>query len=106
MLVTDWSDAPLCGQADVVISTVPAGVADELADACTSGGWPARPVVFDVVYDPWPTPLAGSAERAGCRVVSGLDLLLAQGVRQFELFTGVPAPVAAMDAALRAAAAG
>jgi len=37
--------------------------------------------------------------------VSGLDLLLAQAVRQFELFTGVEAPVAAMRDALHAAAA-
>ena len=48
---------------------------------------------------------AASAQAAGCRVVSGLDLLLAQGVRQFALFTGCPAPVAAMREALRAAAA-
>jgi shikimate dehydrogenase len=58
-------------------------------------------VVFDVVYDPWPTPLAEAARRAGCPIVSGLDLLLAQGVRQFELFTGVAAPVEAMRAALQ-----
>ena len=106
LTVAGWADAPGCGNADVVISTVPGGGADGLADACASGGWPSRPVLFDVVYDPWPTPLAASAERAGCRVVSGLDLLLAQGVRQFELFTGVPAPVEAMGAALRAASAG
>jgi shikimate dehydrogenase len=85
--------------ADVVISTVPAG-ADGL-DLDLSG----RPVVFDVVYHPWPTPLAATAAAAGCPTVSGLDLLLAQGVRQFELFTGVAAPVAAMAAALRAATA-
>jgi shikimate dehydrogenase len=105
LTVAGWHDAPACGRADVVISTVPVGGADEIADACAGGGWPSRPAVFDVVYDPWPTPLAASAERAGCRVMSGLDLLLMQGVRQFELFTGVPAPVGAMDSALRAAAA-
>ena len=105
LAVAGWAEASTCGEADVVISTVPVGVADELAEVCAGGGWPARPAVFDVVYDPWPTPLAASAARAGCHVVSGLDLLLMQGVRQFELFTGVPAPVAAMDSALRAAAA-
>jgi shikimate dehydrogenase len=61
--------------------------------------------LFDAVYDPWPTPLAASAEAAGCRIVSGLDLLLAQAVRQFELFTQAEAPVAAMRDALHAAAA-
>ncbi len=99
--VAPWARAAACRDDDVVISTVPVGVADDLAD----GEWPASTVVFDVVYHPWPTPLAQAAHRAGCRVVSGLDLLLAQGVRQFELFTGVAAPVEAMRAALTAAAA-
>lgn len=90
------------GEADAVISTVPKGVADPLADRVA---WRLTTVVFDVVYDPWPTPLAAAAQRAGCRIVSGLDLLLAQAVHQFELFTGVSAPVAAMREALQAAAA-
>ncbi len=49
----------------------------------------------DAIYDPWPTPLAAAAADAGCHIVSGLDLLLTQAVRQFELFTGVDAPVEA-----------
>jgi shikimate dehydrogenase len=60
-------------------------------------------VLFDALYDPWPTPLAAAAMRAGCPVVSGLDLLLAQAVRQFERFTGTPAPVEPMRTALTAA---
>ncbi|WP_455565533.1 hypothetical protein [Micromonospora andamanensis] len=58
------------------------------------------------MYDPWPTPLAAAAEAAGCRIVSGLDLLLAQAIGQFEQFTGVPAPRSAMAAALASARAG
>jgi shikimate dehydrogenase len=96
-----WTDAALAGDADVVISTVPKGVADPVASEIT---WRSGAVLFDAVYDPWPTPLAATAEAAGCRVVSGLDLLLAQAVHQFELFTTVDAPVAAMREALHAAA--
>ena len=81
------------------LSTVPEGVADKLASAA----WGAGTVLRDAVYDPWPTPLAVGAARGGSRVLSGLDLLLAQGVRQFEIFTGVPAPVEAMRAALLSA---
>jgi shikimate dehydrogenase len=44
--------------------------------------------VFDVVYDPWPTPLAKAAEQAGVRIVSGLDLLAHQAAIQVELMTG------------------
>jgi shikimate dehydrogenase len=95
-----WSAAAACAGADAVISTVPKGVADELATA----PWRAGCVLFDATYDPWPTPLAAAAEGAGCRIVSGLDLLLAQAVHQFVAFTGVSAPVAAMRSALLAAA--
>jgi shikimate dehydrogenase len=98
----DWSRAASAGAADVVISTVPAGVADPLA---ATVHWGPSTVYLDAIYDPWPTPLAASAAAAGCRVVSGLDLLLAQAVGQFTLFTSVAAPVDQMRAALTAAAA-
>lgn len=93
----DWSAAPAHATADVVVSTVPKGVADPLAGQVT---WRPTTVYFDALYDPWPTPLAASADAAGCRIVSGLDLLLAQAVGQFEQFTGVAAPVAQMRTAL------
>jgi shikimate dehydrogenase len=98
-----WADAPTAFDADAVISTVPKGVADHLA---TEVRWQPLTVFFDAIYDPWPTPLAASAAAHGNPVVSGLDLLLAQALGQFEQFTGVtPAPEAAMRAALTAAAA-
>ncbi|MEV4724849.1 shikimate dehydrogenase [Micromonospora humida] len=95
-----WSDAAAHTGADLVVSTVPKGVADPLAAGVD---WGPSTVLFDALYDPWPTPLAASAQAAGQRVVSGLDLLLAQAVGQFSQFTGVPAPVDAMRAALAAA---
>jgi shikimate dehydrogenase len=52
---------------------------------------------------PYPrTATAVAAEEAGARVVDGLDVLVAQGAASFELWTGVPAPVDVMRAALRA----
>ncbi|MEU1840686.1 shikimate dehydrogenase [Micromonospora chersina] len=92
-----WDGDPAHARADLVVSTVPKGVADPLAE---NFDWRPATVFFDVVYDPWPTPLAAAALAAGCRVVSGLDLLLAQAVGQFEHFTGVAAPREAMRAAL------
>jgi shikimate dehydrogenase len=88
-------------EADVVISTLPPGAADALARQ----QWMSRPVVLDVVYTPWPTPLAASAITAGCSTVSGLAVLLHQAVAQCELMTGRPAPTAEMRAALEAAVA-
>ncbi|BBH63562.1 shikimate 5-dehydrogenase [Actinoplanes sp. OR16] len=98
-----WSDAVGAFDADAVISTVPKGAADELAGTVT---WQPGSVYFDALYDPWPTPLAASALAAGVTVHSGLDLLLAQALSQFEQFTGVAeAPEEAMRAALDAAVA-
>lgn len=70
--------------ADVLVSTVPDGGSDALADELAA----SAPVVFDAIYDPWPTVLAAAAERAGARVVSGLDLLAGQAVEQVRLMTG------------------
>lgn len=59
------------------------------------------PVVMDIVYAPLRTKLLREAEAAGCQTVDGLAMLLYQGVAQFELFTGHPAPVAIMEEVLR-----
>ena len=48
---------------------------------------PTCPVVFEVVYDPWPTPLARRRPRDRV-LVAGLDLLVHQAALQFALFTG------------------
>ena len=78
---------------ELLVSTIPAAAqTEELVARCGEA-----PVVFEVVYDPWPTPLAASA--AGRVLVSGLDLLVHQAALQFEIFTGLPAPLAQMRAA-------
>jgi shikimate dehydrogenase len=87
--------------ADLVISTLPGGVADPLS----ATRWKPDTMVLDVVYAPWPTPFARSALAAGCPVVSGLVVLLYQAVAQVELMTGQPGPVEAMRTALVAAVA-
>lgn len=85
--------------APVVVSTLPKGAADAVAD----GPWTSDGVVFDVTYDPWPSPLASAARSAGRMIVSGLDMLLYQAVDQVKLMTGREAPVDAMRSALSAA---
>jgi shikimate dehydrogenase len=83
---------------DLVISTVPAGAADFYAERTVLS--PTPPIaVMDVVYHPWPTPLAEAAARAGAIVASGFAMLLHQAAAQVELMTGKPAPLEAMRAA-------
>jgi shikimate dehydrogenase len=86
--------------ADVVVSTVPAEAQTEtLLDAVRE-----VPVVFDVVYEPWPTRLVAAARAEGRTVVTGFDLLLWQAVDQVRAMTGrFDVPVDAMRAAGEAA---
>jgi shikimate dehydrogenase len=81
--------------ARLLISTVPAG-ASALMAQLFAGLHPAPEAVFDVVYHPWPTPLAAAAMAAGVTVVGGFELLLHQAALQVELMTGRPAPLAEM----------
>jgi shikimate dehydrogenase len=83
---------------ELLISTVPARAADFYAERLRRITRPPR-LVMDVVYHPWPTPLAAAAGAAGLVAVSGFELLVHQAARQVELMTGQPAPVPAMRAA-------
>lgn len=86
---------PLTEGLDLLLSTVPSGSADAWADGLRELHQPPR-AVLDVVYDPWPTPLAAAASAAGSVVVGGFEMLLHQAARQVELMTGRDAPVARM----------
>ncbi|MCS7178652.1 MAG: shikimate dehydrogenase [Anaerolineae bacterium] len=58
-----------------------------------------RQVVYDLIYT-GRTPFLALAEQYGARAIGGLGMLIYQGARAFELWTGVPAPVEVMAAAL------
>jgi shikimate dehydrogenase len=95
--VADWADATeLTAAAGLVVATTPAGSTDALAEVV--GPAPGT-VLFDVVYAPWPTPLAAAWESRGGVVVGGLELLVQQAAVQVQLMTGREAPVDVMRAA-------
>ncbi len=56
--------------------------------------------VYDMVYRPMESGLLRAARSAGCRAANGAGMLLHQGTRALELWTGSPAPVHVMRAAL------
>lgn len=96
-----WSTvnfAALAADASALVSTVPAEAVAPHATALA-----AARCVLDVIYHPWPTPLATAVLERGGRVATGLDMLMHQAFGQVEQFTGRPAPRAAMRDALRAA---
>lgn len=99
-----WPGAGVVEAVDLLVSTVPAGATDALA-----GHWTPKlgQLLFDVLYDPWPTRLAAAAQAAGALVVGGLELLVQQAALQVECWTGRSAPIEVMRAAgERALAAG
>lgn len=80
----------------IVVSTVPAEAQGEAVLRLAR----TAPVVFDVLYDPWPTPLAALAATERKIFVSGLDLLAHQAALQVTLMTGAEdPPLEAMRAA-------
>lgn len=97
--VRPWGTPPA---ADLVVSTVTASGPDAIAESVAA----SAPVVFDAIYHPWPTVLAEAAERAGCTVVNGLDLLVGQALLQIELMTGRQVDPEVLYAAGREALAG
>lgn len=87
--------------ADLLVNATPVGgeldaSARPLPDAVPLH---ASLVVFDLVYRPRRTALLARAAREGCRTVEGIEMLIEQGARSFELWTGRCAPVDAMRAA-------
>jgi len=96
--LTEFGSALASRPWQLLISTIPAAGAEPVA-AQLRNGTLAAGAVFDVVYDPWPTPLAAAADAAGSTVISGFDMLVHQAADQVELMTGRPAPVSAMRAA-------
>ncbi|HEX9047038.1 MAG TPA: shikimate dehydrogenase [Verrucomicrobiae bacterium] len=56
--------------------------------------------VYDVIYRPAETALLKAAKAAGCKTANGLGMLLYQGAKAFEIWTGKTAPLEAMRCAL------
>jgi shikimate dehydrogenase len=56
--------------------------------------------VYDMIYRPATTPLLAAAAAAGCRTANGLGMLLHQGAKALEIWSGHPAPVEIMRRAL------
>src|SRR5208282_3947945 len=95
VVLADFARQPPRGSWHLLISTVPAGAADIVAERTLRGDLvPAA--VLDVVYHPWPTRLAAAAEQTGAALIGGFELLLHQAARQVELMTARTAPTAAM----------
>jgi len=91
--------APAVAAADIVVNATPVGQEGEEPLIPVAALRPGAAVV-DLVYHPLETPLLRTARERGARVVSGLGMLVHQAALQVEAWTGQPAPLEAMRAAV------
>jgi shikimate dehydrogenase len=90
--------------ADLLANATPVGTGDpEASPLPPDVELQPETTVFDLVYRPRRTALLERAAATGCRTVEGIEMLIEQGARSFELWTALAAPVEAMRAAANAA---
>ena len=83
---------------DLVINTTPLGSYGNLVEQspATRQQLAGAKLVYDLVYNPRETKFLANGRAAGCDVLSGLDMLVAQAKRQFEMWTGLAPDTATM----------
>ena len=77
---------------DAIINTTPCGMAGVKQAMPIKENELNASLVFDMVYNPIDTPLLKLAHSRGLTVISGIEMFVQQGARQFEIWTGKPAP--------------
>lgn len=85
----------------ILINTTPVGMLPDIdAMPVRKQDLDSSMVVMDIVYNPLMTRLLRTAESIGCRIINGVSMFVYQGAFQFELWTGIKAPVMAMKKAV------
>lgn len=87
---------------DVLVNATPMGTRGSHEDETPATSEELRnvAVVYDLVYNPSETRLLKDATTAGAKTIGGLDMLIAQGARQYEIWTGGEPPVSEMREAV------
>jgi len=92
----NWDDLSILTDADLVISTAPAGVTDSIElPKRTSAPY------FEALYKPWPTPASALWASRGGTIIDGLDLLIHQAIAQISIFSGAAFDTSVMYTLLR-----
>jgi 3-dehydroquinate dehydratase/shikimate dehydrogenase len=77
---------------DAIVNATPIGMAGIKAPQLLEAKDLNTKLVFDLVYNPLETPLLRMARQKGIPIITGIEMFVQQGARQFEIFTGKPAP--------------
>jgi shikimate dehydrogenase len=91
------------GAVDVVINATSVGLKSGDSLGLPADLFTPKLFVYDTIYRPAQTELLRVAAEAGAKVANGASMLLHQGVKAFEIWTGQKAPLTVMRRALRAA---
>jgi shikimate dehydrogenase len=97
--IISWDERKKAYEADIIINTTPIGREDNTTPLSVEE-IDKRHIIFDVNYKKGNTQLLNLAKQKNATIVDGLEMLLQQGMLQFELYTGLKAPENAMREAL------
>lgn len=85
-------DAIAKSQFDIIINATPIGMAGYKGSPLLDEKDLKTKLVFDLVYNPLETPLLRMARQQSIPIITGVEMFVQQGARQFEIWTGKPAP--------------
>jgi 3-dehydroquinate dehydratase/shikimate dehydrogenase len=77
---------------DLIVNATPIGMAGVKGAPILDAADLNTKLVFDLVYNPLETPLLRLARQRSIPIITGIEMFVQQGARQFEIFTGKPAP--------------
>ena len=83
-------------KANILVNTTSIGMSPNIEETPVAADLLKPVIVFDIVYNPIKTRLLREAEAAGAEIISGVEMLVWQGVLAFEKWTGLKAPVEIM----------
>jgi 3-dehydroquinate dehydratase/shikimate dehydrogenase len=76
---------------DVIVNATPVGMSNTRESPLNENEINAK-YVFDMVYDPQETRFLKAAKARGAQIIPGIEMFVHQAARQFEIWTGKPAP--------------
>ena len=96
-------------EADLIVNTTPVGTKTAINDSNTlpygKNFWRSlnsKTIVYDLIYNPAPTPLLKFSDKKGCTTINGLEMLVAQGAKSLSFWTdGLEVPFHIMNDALK-----
>lgn len=101
---SDSGDTPKFPDFDILVDTTPTGMKEPLENVAlfTAAELRGLKLVYDLVTKPNDTPIIREARYAGIPTLGGVQMLVAQGARQFEIWTDTAAPIEIMRTAVSA----